>query len=250
MARKGALPGSCIIRKPAGRCHLRRYRSYASEARINVSEVARLAEGTVFQIAKEKNTPSLCCRTDVWKGEEIPDFLIRRSAREDAWFSTMRVDSEAWPRYVRKVKDGGLRRASTLKMQCPEHLLPPKSLHRKLPTSPDPARAAAYSKDEIPLTSKPDLFGSALAAREAARILFGNRRGVSRECAMLVGSSAGRIFSPIRNLDAAIDQLIRCQAHAASGCEDAASGHRLQSIRSTREDSERMRLTRAGDQPR
>ncbi|MEP4048399.1 MAG: transglycosylase domain-containing protein, partial [Luteolibacter sp.] len=150
--------------------------------------------------------------------EEIPDFLVQAlAAREDAtFFEHSGVDFKGLVRAtVRNVKDRDFTQgASTLTMQLARNTydMREKSLHRKAVEIALTLRIEGrYSKDEI-LTSYLNriYFGSgAYGVEQAARTYFGKK--VSQlhpgECAMIVGIIRGpHIFSPLRNLGAAMQQ--------------------------------------------
>ncbi len=152
------------------------------------------------------------------KREDIPKFLVQAlQAREDArFFEHVGVDFRGLARAtVRNLKDGDFTQgASTLSMQLARNTyeIRAKSLHRKFLEIALTLRVEArYSKDEI-LTHYLNriYFGAgAHGIEQAARTYFGKpvRELNEGECAMVVGIIRGpHIFSPFRNLKAAIEQ--------------------------------------------
>ena len=152
------------------------------------------------------------------KRADIPDFLVKSlRAREDArFFEHSGVDVRGLTRAtVRNLKDRDFTQgASTLSMQLARNTfkMKQKSMHRKLLEIALTLRVEArYTKDEI-LTHYLNriYFGAgADGIEQAAHTYFGKTtRDLSDgECAMIVGIIRGpHIFSPFRNLDAAIDQ--------------------------------------------
>ena len=187
--------------------------------RFDMAEVAKLPAGTVFHDRKgvEITAPGGVGRKLV-KREDIPDFLVKSlRAREDArFFEHHGVDLRGLMRAtVRNVKDGEFTQgASTLSMQLARNSfkMRQKSLHRKFLEIALTLRVESrYTKDEI-LTHYLNriYFGSgADGIEQAARTYFGKTtRALSEgECAMIVGIIRGpHIFSPFRNLDAALEQ--------------------------------------------
>ena len=149
---------------------------------------------------------------------DIPDFLVKSlQAREDArFFDHHGVDVRGLARAtVRNLKDRDFTQgASTLSMQLARNSfqIKQKSLHRKLLEIALTLRVEArYTKDEI-LTHYLNriYFGAgADGIEQAARTYFGKAtRDLSDgECALIVGIIRGpHIFSPFRNLDAALEQ--------------------------------------------
>ena len=150
--------------------------------------------------------------------EDIPDFLVKAlQAREDArFFEHHGVDVRGLARAtVRNLKDRDFTQgASTLSMQLARNSfeIREKSLHRKFLEIALTLRIESrYSKDEI-LTHYLNriYFGAgADGIEQAARTYFGKatRELTDGECALIVGIIRGpHIFSPFRNLDAAIEQ--------------------------------------------
>lgn len=187
--------------------------------RFDMAEVAKLPAGTVFYDRKgiEITAPGAAGRKLV-KREDIPEFLVNSlRAREDArFFEHSGVDVRGLLRAtVRNIKDRDFTQgASTLSMQLARNCfkMKQKSLHRKFLEIALTLRVESrYSKDEI-LTHYLNriYFGAgADGIEQAARTYFGkSTRDLSEgECAMIVGIIRGpHIFSPFRNLDAAIEQ--------------------------------------------
>lgn len=187
--------------------------------RFDMSEVAKLPAGTTFydRSGAEITAPGGAGRKLV-KREDIPDFLVKSlQAREDArFFDHHGVDFRGLARAtVRNIKDREFTQgASTLTMQLARNSfkMRQKSLHRKFLEIALTLRVEAnYSKDEI-LTHYLNriYFGSgADGIEQAAQTYFGKTtRDLSEgECALIVGIIRGpHIFSPFRNLDAALEQ--------------------------------------------
>jgi membrane peptidoglycan carboxypeptidase len=187
--------------------------------RFDMKEVARLPAGTTFYDRKgvEITAPGGSGRKLV-KREDIPVFLVNSlRAREDArFFEHSGIDVRGLLRAtVRNIKDRDFTQgASTLSMQLARNCfkMKQKSIHRKLLEIALTLRLEAnYSKDEI-LTHYLNriYFGAgADGIEQAARTYFGKTtHDLSEgECAMIVGIIRGpHIFSPFRNLDAAIEQ--------------------------------------------
>ncbi len=187
--------------------------------RFDMDEVAKLPAGTTFYDRKgvEITAPGLSGRKLV-KREDIPDFLVKSlRAREDArFYEHPGVDVKGLLRAtVRNLKDGDFTQgASTLTMQLARNCfkMREKSLHRKFLEIALTLRVEArYTKDEI-LTHYLNriYFGAgAYGIEQAARNYFGKSTSQldEGECAMIVGIIRGpHIFSPFRNLDAAIQQ--------------------------------------------
>jgi penicillin-binding protein 1A len=187
--------------------------------RFDLDEVAKLPTGTRFDDRQgvEITAPGANGRRMV-KREDIPDFLVKSlRAREDArFFEHHGVDVRGLMRATvrnakeRKFKEG----ASTLSMQLARNSfkMKQKSMHRKFLEIALTLRVEArYSKDEI-LTHYLNriYFGAgADGIEQAAQTYFGKTtRDLSDgECALIVGIIRGpHIFSPFRNLDAAIEQ--------------------------------------------
>ncbi|MEO5912651.1 MAG: transglycosylase domain-containing protein [Luteolibacter sp.] len=188
-------------------------------SRFDMEEVAKLPSGTVFLDRKgvEITAPGSVGRKLV-KREDIPDFLVKSlRAREDArFFEHGGIDVRGLLRAtLRNIKDRDFTQgASTLSMQLARNSfkMKQKSLHRKLLEIALTLRVEArYTKDEI-LTHYLNriYFGAgADGIEQAAQTYFGKTtHDLSEgECAMIVGIIRGpHIFSPFRNLDAAIEQ--------------------------------------------
>jgi membrane peptidoglycan carboxypeptidase len=150
--------------------------------------------------------------------DQIPDFMVKAlQAREDArFFDHSGVDFRGLARAtIRNLKDLSFTQgASTLSMQLARNSfdIRAKSLHRKfLEIAITLRMEQAYSKDEILAHYLNRIyFGAGCDGVDAAaHTYFGKPtaeldRG---ECAMLVGIIRGpHIFSPFRNLPAAIEQ--------------------------------------------
>lgn len=187
--------------------------------RFDMSEVAKLSAGTTYydRDGKEITAPGGSGRKLV-KREDIPPFLINSlRAREDArFFEHSGVDIRGMARAtIRNIKDRDFTQgASTLSMQLARNSfnMKQKSLHRKfLEIALTLRLEAKYTKDEI-LTHYLNriYFGAgADGVEQAARTYFGkSTRDLNEgECAMIVGIIRGpHIFSPFRNLKAAIEQ--------------------------------------------
>jgi membrane peptidoglycan carboxypeptidase len=187
--------------------------------RFDMNEVAKLPAGTIFHDRKgeEITAPGGAGRRLV-KREDIPDFLVKSlQAREDArFFEHSGIDVRGLMRAtLRNLKDRDFTQgASTLSMQLARNCfkMKQKSLHRKfLEIALTLRLESRYSKDEI-LTHYLNriYFGAgADGIEQAARTYFGKTtHDLSEgECAMVVGIIRGpHIFSPFRNLDAAIEQ--------------------------------------------
>jgi membrane peptidoglycan carboxypeptidase len=187
--------------------------------RFDMAEVGKLPAGTTFYDRKgiEITAPGGQGRKLVQR-EDIPDFLVKSlRAREDArFFEHHGVDIRGLLRAtVRNLKDRDFTQgASTLSMQLARNSfkMRQKSLHRKFLEIALTLRVEArYTKDEI-LTHYLNriYFGAgADGIEQAAQTYFGKTtRDLSDgECAMIVGIIRGpHIFSPFRNLDAAIEQ--------------------------------------------
>ncbi|MEY4243913.1 MAG: hypothetical protein RLZZ245_1498 [Verrucomicrobiota bacterium] len=187
--------------------------------RFDLDEVAKLPAGTIYhdRSGAEITAPGAASRKLV-KREDIPDFLVKSlRAREDArFFEHNGVDFRGLLRAtVRNVKDRDFTQgASTLSMQLARNCfkMTQKSLHRKFLEIALTLRVESrYQKDEI-LTHYLNriYFGAgADGIEQASRTYFGKAtRDLSEsECALIVGIIRGpHIFSPFRNLDAAIQQ--------------------------------------------
>jgi penicillin-binding protein 1A len=187
--------------------------------RFDMDEVAKLPTGTTFYDRKgEEITAPGSNSGKLVKREDIPDFLVKSlRAREDArFFEHGGVDVRGLARAtVRNIKDRDFTQgASTLSMQLARNSfkMKQKSLHRKFLEIALTLRVEQrYTKDEI-LTHYLNriYFGAgADGIEQAARTYFGKatRDLGDGECAMIVGIIRGpHIFSPFRNLDAAIEQ--------------------------------------------
>jgi membrane peptidoglycan carboxypeptidase len=187
--------------------------------RYDLDEVARLPAGTTFYDRKgvEITAPGGSGRKLVTRAE-IPDFLVKSlRAREDArFFEHGGIDIRGLIRAtVRNIKDRDFTQgASTLSMQLARNSfkMRQKSIHRKLLEIALTLRVESrYSKDEI-LTHYLNriYFGSgADGIEQAANTYFGKTTAdlSDGECALIVGIIRGpHIFSPFRNLDAAVEQ--------------------------------------------
>jgi penicillin-binding protein 1A len=187
--------------------------------RFDLEEVSRLPAGTTFYDRKgaEISAPGGVGRKLV-KRQDIPDFMVKALlAREDArFFQHQGVDVRGLARaFVRTLKDRDFTQgASTLSMQLARNSfkMKQKSLHRKFLEIALTLRVESrYTKDEI-LTNYLNriYFGAgADGIEQAARTYFAKatRDLGEGECAMLVGIIRGpHIFSPFRNLGAAIEQ--------------------------------------------
>jgi len=192
---------------------------FMAAMRFDLGDVAKLPAGTTFYDRKgaEITAPGGVGRKLV-KREDLPEFLVKSlQAREDARFFEHRgVDVRGLLRAtVRNLKDRDFTQgASTLSMQLARNSfkMKQKSLHRKLLEIALTLRVEArYSKDEI-LTHYLNriYFGAgADGVEQAARTYFGKPTHdlTDGECAMIVGIIRGpHIFSPFRNLAAAIEQ--------------------------------------------
>lgn len=187
--------------------------------RFDLDEVAKLPVGTTFYDRKgvEIAAPGAAGRKMV-KREDIPDFLVKSlMAREDArFFEHHGVDVRGLIRAtVRNLKDRDFTQgASTLSMQLARNCfeIKEKSLHRKFLEIALTLRVESrYTKDEI-LTHYLNriYFGAgAYGVEQASRVYFGKptRELTEGECSLIVGIIRGpHIFSPFRNLDAALEQ--------------------------------------------
>jgi len=187
--------------------------------RFDLEEVAKLPAGTTYYDRKgdEITAPGDSGRKLVTR-EDIPDFLVQAlRAREDArFFQHAGVDIRGLLRAtLRNLKDRDFTQgASTLSMQLARNCfqMRQKSLHRKFLEIALTLRVESrYTKDQI-LTHYLNriYFGSgADGIEQAAQTYFAKptRELSDGECALLVGIIRGpHIFSPFRNLDAAIEQ--------------------------------------------
>lgn len=192
---------------------------FLAASKFDLDEVAMLPRATVYYDRKgrELAVPGETGRRIV-KREEIPDFMVQAlAAREDARFFEHRgVDLRGLARaMLRNAKDRSFTQgASTLTMQLARNTyeMRAKSLHRKaLEIALTLRIESRYSKNEI-LTNYLNriYFGAgAYGIEQAARTYFNRTTSDLRpgECAMLAGIIRGpHIFSPLRNLEAAIEQ--------------------------------------------
>jgi membrane peptidoglycan carboxypeptidase len=192
---------------------------FISASKFDLDDVAMLPRATVYYDRKgrELMVPGESGRRIV-KREEIPDFMVKAlAAREDArFFEHKGVDLRGLARaMLRNVKDRSFTQgASTLTMQLARNTyeMRAKSLHRKaLEIALTLRIESRYSKDEI-LTNYLNriYFGAgAYGVEQAARTYFSRTTSElgPGECAMLVGIIRGpHIFSPLRNLGAALEQ--------------------------------------------
>lgn len=187
--------------------------------RYDLDEVAKLSADPVFYDRHGKLLPSLpgSGRKPVTRGD-LPEFLVKAlQAREDArFFDHCGVDLRGLGRAtIRNLKDREFTQgASTLSMQLARNTfdIRAKSLHRKFLEIAITLRIEArYSKDEI-LTHYLNriYFGAGAHGIEQATLTYFGKhtRDLGEgECAMLVGIVRGpHLYSPLRNLDAAIEQ--------------------------------------------
>ncbi|NJM38348.1 MAG: penicillin-binding protein [Akkermansiaceae bacterium] len=187
--------------------------------KFDMADVGKLPAGTIYYDRKgaEITAPGANSRRLV-KRSDIPQFLVDSlRAREDAkFFEHPGIDIRGLARAtVRNLKDRDFTQgASTLTMQLARNTfnVKQKSMHRKLLEIALTLRVeAAYTKDEI-LTNYLNriYFGAgAYGIEQAARTYFDKSTSElnESECAMIVGIIRGpHIFSPFRNLDAAIEQ--------------------------------------------
>jgi membrane peptidoglycan carboxypeptidase len=188
--------------------------------RFDLEEVARLPGGSQFLDRRGVELPGPSGASQrLAAREDIPDFLVKAlQAREDArFFNHSGVDFRGLGRAtLRNLKDRDFTQgASTLSMQLARNTyknLRAKSVHRKFLEIALTLRIENhYQKDEI-LTHYLNriYFGSGShGIEQAARTYFDKfARDLSDgECAMIVGIIRGpHIFSPLRNLEAAIEQ--------------------------------------------
>lgn len=209
--------------------------------RFDLDEVAKLPVGTMYFDAKNRSiqAPGGIGRQLV-RREDIPDFLVKSlQAREDArFFEHGGVDTRGLLRATfRNLKDFNFTQgASTLSMQLARNSfnMKQKSLHRKfLEIALTLRLESRYSKNEI-LTHYLNriYFGSgADGIEQAAQTYFGKpTRSLSPdECALIVGIIRGpHIFSPFRNLDAALEQRRQTLSRmVAMGFIDSTTADRL-----------------------
>lgn len=192
---------------------------FIASSKYDLDEVVQLPNATVFY---DRNGSELegagGAGRKLAKRDDLPEFLVEAlTAREDAnFFEHTGVDFRGLARAtVRNLKDRDFTQgASTLTMQLARNTyeMRAKSLHRKAVEIALTLRIEGrYSKDEI-LTSYLNriYFGSgAYGVEQAAQTYFG--KTVSQlhpgECAMVAGIIRGpHIFSPLRNLEAAMNQ--------------------------------------------
>ncbi len=187
--------------------------------RFDMKQIAMLPAGTTFYDRKgvEIAAPGGSGRKLV-KRADIPDFLVKAlQAREDArFFEHSGVDVRGLARaLIRDIKDRDFTQgASTLSMQLARNTfhIKEKSLNRKFLEIALTLRVEShYTKDEI-LTHYLNriYFGAgADGVEQAARTYFGKTTSAlsDGECSLIVGIIRGpHVFSPFRNLDAAIEQ--------------------------------------------
>ena len=187
--------------------------------RFDLDEITKLPVGTTFydKDGQEISVPGGMGRKLV-KRDEIPDFLVKSlQAREDArFFEHSGVDLRGLARATfRNLKDRDFTQgASTLTMQLARNSfnIKQKSMHRKFLEIALTLRVESrFSKDEI-LTNYLNriYFGAgADGIEQAAQTYFGKatKQLTEGECALIVGIIRGpHIFSPLRNLDAALEQ--------------------------------------------
>lgn len=187
--------------------------------RFDLNEITKLPAGTTFydKDGQEISVPGGMGRKLV-KRDEIPDFLVKSlQAREDArFFEHNGVDFRGLARATyRNLKDRDFTQgASTLTMQLARNSfnIKQKSMHRKFLEIALTLRVESrYTKDVI-LTNYLNriYFGAgADGIEQAARTYFGKTtKDLSEgECSLIVGIIRGpHIFSPLRNLDAALEQ--------------------------------------------
>ena len=187
--------------------------------RFDLDEVGKLPAGVVFLDRKGVELPltsgsgrKLAAR------EDLPDFLVKAlQAREDArFFEHSGVDFRGLARAtLRNLKDREFTQgASTLTMQLARNTydIRAKSLHRKFLEIALTLRVESrYSKDEILAAYLNRIYFGAGAEgiEQASRTYFGKATKDlnENECAMIVGIIRGpHLFSPLRNLDGAIEQ--------------------------------------------
>jgi len=188
--------------------------------RFDLEEVARLPAGSMFLDRRGVELPSPSgAGQRLATREDIPDFLVKAlQAREDArFFKHSGVDFRGLVRAtLRNMKDRDFTQgASTLSMQLARNTfknLRAKSIHRKFLEIALTLRIENhYRKDEI-LTHYLNriYFGSGShGIEQAARTYFDKpaRELSDGECAMIAGIIRGpHIFSPLRNLEAAVEQ--------------------------------------------
>ena len=192
---------------------------FTQAMRFDMGDVAKLPVGTTFYDRKgvEIAAPGGSGRKLV-KRADIPDFLVKAlQAREDArFFQHHGVDVLGLGRaIIRDLKDRDFTQgASTLTMQLTRNSfkIKQKSLHRKFLEIALTLRVEShYTKDEILTYYLNRIYFGAGAdgIEQAARTYFGKpTRDLSDgECALIVGIIRGpHIFSPFRNLDAALEQ--------------------------------------------
>lgn len=187
--------------------------------RYDMKEVAGLPAANHFYDRKgiEIDAPSGTGQK-LAKRADLPIFLVQAlQAREDArFFDHIGVDFPGLARAtLRNLKDRDFTQgASTLSMQLARNTyeIRAKSMHRKFLEIAITLRIEArYSKDEILAHYLNRIYFGAGAhgIEQAAQTYFGKpvRELNEGECAMIVGIIRGpHIFSPFRNLKAAIEQ--------------------------------------------
>jgi membrane peptidoglycan carboxypeptidase len=187
--------------------------------KYDLAKVAQLASRTIIldRTGQELEVAGDTNRRLIVR-QQIPDFMVKALlAREDArFFDHSGVDVLGLARAtLRNIKDLSFTQgASTLSMQLARNSfdIRAKSLHRKfLEIAITLRMEREYSKDEILAHYLNRIyFGSGCdGVEEAARTYFGKTTAdlAPGECAMLVGIIRGpHIFSPFRNLDAAVEQ--------------------------------------------
>lgn len=192
---------------------------YQKASDFDLDEVGKLPRQNIYYDRNGKviDLPDEGGRKIIQRSD-IPDDLVNALiAREDArFFEHGGVDVRGLARaMVRNLKDRNFTQgASTLTMQLARNTfeMRAKSLHRKaLEIALTIRIEGQYSKDEI-LTNYLNriYFGSgAYGVEQAAQTYFGKPTSELHpgECAMIVGIIRGpHIFSPLRNLDCALEQ--------------------------------------------
>ncbi|MEI6653585.1 MAG: transglycosylase domain-containing protein [Verrucomicrobiota bacterium] len=187
--------------------------------RYDLDEVGRLPADPVYYDRRGKELPALAgSGRKLVQRADLPDFLVQAlQAREDArFFQHCGVDFRGLGRAtLRNLKDREFTQgASTLSMQLARNTfdIKAKSLHRKFLEIALTLRIEArYSKDAI-LTHYLNriYFGSGChGIEQAAQTYFGKttRELKDGECALMAGIIRGpHLFSPLRHLDAALEQ--------------------------------------------
>lgn len=192
---------------------------YLKASEYDLDEVGKLPKENIYYDRKGNaiDVPDKGSRKII-KRSDIPDELVHALiAREDArFFEHGGVDVRGLARAtLRNLKDRNFTQgASTLTMQLARNTfdMRAKSLHRKaLEIALTIRIEGRYSKDEI-LTNYLNriYFGSgSYGVEQAAQTYFGKptRELHPGECAMIAGIIRGpHIFSPLRNLEGAIEQ--------------------------------------------